>query len=160
MKNVFCLSGALESRTAMRKDFDIPYDKAILMSPIKYICVVPTKDFKANPLIKDVMPEEKRKGINPDTSLREYMPMKVDFEMDIIEDMNLFIDGELMSPECSRVRTDFFEVDYGKNTVLAEGYWLFLKPNTLEKGLHDVRTFSSCKTGKVQIPQEYHVTIT
>jgi hypothetical protein len=140
-KHVFCLSGALEDRTAMRKDFDIPQDKAILMSPIKYVSAMKTEKFKREP------------------EQRDWMLKKVEKEIDIIQDMNLFIDWNLMSSECIRCRTDFFTIDNGNIVVLAEGYWLFLKPNVLSKGLHDVRTFSSCKLGKVQIPQEYHVTI-
>jgi len=118
--------------------FTIPEDKGILLSPIKYIAACLTEKF------------------NP--ALEKQMLDQCEYEMDIIQDMNLFIDCELVSQECSRVRSPFFTLDK-KYTAISDGYWLFIKPYSLSKGIHTVSSFCSCKVGKVQLPGEYEIEI-
>jgi len=133
---VFCMSASRENDMK----FDIPQDKGILISPIKYITL--TKDEKL----------EKNK---------EFMEERCKWEIDIIEDLDLLMDGELLSPYISRLRSTYFKPKQDPGfTALCEGYWLILKPYTLTKGRHHISSFSSCKAGKVQIPADYELTIT
>jgi hypothetical protein len=118
--------------------FTIPEQKGILLSPIKYIAACLTEKFPV---------------------LEERMLKQCEYEMDIIQDMNLFLDSELVSPECSRVRSPPFSLEK-KYTAISEGYWLFIKPYGLRKGTHTISSFSSCKVGKVQLPGEYQIEIT
>jgi hypothetical protein len=117
--------------------FTIPEDKAVLLSPIKYIAATLTEKF----------PE-----------LEQKMLEQCEYEMDIIQDMNLFLDCELVSQECSRVRSPPFSLEK-KYTAISEGYWLFIKPYRLLKGIHTISSFCSCKVGKIQLPGEYKIEI-
>jgi hypothetical protein len=132
---VFCMSASIENDFK----FDIPQNRGILISPIKYIAM--TEDAKL----------EKNKKM---------MEERCKWEIDIIEDLNLLIDGQLLSPYINRIRSPYFTPKQDPGfTALCEGYWLILKPRSLEKGTHHISSFSSCKAGKVQIPAEYDITI-
>jgi hypothetical protein len=82
--------------------------------------------------------------------------------------MYVTIDGQplVSSPESqlvTRIMTPIFNIDLkqeilnpelggkkirkGKYKVVADGYWLFLKPNSLDIGEHVIETFESCNSG-------------
>lgn len=135
--DVYCMSASKENDF----QFTIPQDKGILMSPIKYITVTKDENLEKN---------------------KQFMEDRCKWEIDIIEDLNLLLDGQLLSPYINRVRSTYFKsklkVDK-EYTAICEGYWIILKPYILEKGNHHISSFSSCKAGKVQIPAEYDITI-
>jgi hypothetical protein len=133
-EDVYCMAGLVFAGDR----FTIPEDKAILLSPIKYIAACLTEKF----------PELEQKMLEQCT-----------YEMDIIQDMNLFLDCELVSTECSRVRSSPPFTLEKKYTAISEGYWLFIKPYSLSKGVHTISSFCSCKVGKVQLPGEYQIEI-
>jgi hypothetical protein len=39
----------------------------------------------------------------------------------------------------------------GKYKAVDEGYWIFLKPNSLKKGSHKIPSFTSCETGVISL---------
>jgi hypothetical protein len=47
----------------------------------------------------------------------------------------------------------------GKYKVVADGYWLFLKPNSLDVGDHLIETFGSCNSGRLSLDVNHHITI-
>ena len=52
---------------------------------------------------------------------------------------------------------DFFPLD-GKMAI-TDGYCLFMKPNSFTTGKHTVRSFGSCRLGKIQVNMKYHLTV-
>ena len=132
-EQVYCMAGLVFAGDR----FTIPEDRAILLSPIKYIAACLTEKFPG---------------------LEQQMLEQCEYEMDIIQDMNLFLDDELLSLDCTRVRSPPFTLEK-KYTAISEGYWLFIKPYGLRKGTHTISSFCSCKVGKVQLPGEYQIEI-
>jgi hypothetical protein len=55
------------------------------------------------------------------------------------------------------MKTEIGQIKKGKYKAISDGYWLFLKPNSLEKGTHVIETFGSCQTGRLSL--EIHHTI-
>jgi hypothetical protein len=129
---VYCVSSPFK-----RVDqYTIPQDKAILFSPIKYITAIPESKF--------------------DSKMRKEMIHDVEYEMDIVQDMNMFLDRELVSPYCTRIKSPFFSLQ-NRYIALCDGYWLMLKPYALNRASHHVHMFSSCAAGKIQIASEYWI---
>jgi len=133
---VYSVNGFVETE---KDELDVPSERAILLCPIKWISLVRKSEF-----------DEVKKQIMID---------RCHYETDIIHDMTMLINDELVSEQTTRAISGFFECDYGENVAISEGYWLFLKPDTLDKGLYHVNSFASCARGKVQIPQEYKLRI-
>lgn len=75
-------------------------------------------------------------------------------EIDIIQDLNIFLDGELVSDQCVRAASEPFRL--GRRRVRTDGYWFVFTPT---EGEHSITSFSSCRLGKIQIPLEYHLTV-
>jgi hypothetical protein len=47
----------------------------------------------------------------------------------------------------------------GKYKAVADGYWLFLRPNSLDIGNHVIETFGSCNSGRLSLDINHHITI-
>jgi hypothetical protein len=78
------------------------------------------------------------------------------------------IDGvELVISEANRVRSPPFDFSFPEDNIygvpggytkgVGDGYWLFLKP--LSQGKHNIRTFGSCMSGRVQIGVSVHLIV-
>ncbi|HEY7079648.1 MAG TPA: hypothetical protein VH500_08105 [Nitrososphaeraceae archaeon] len=135
--NVWFLAGTTGG-TAERTII-IPADKAILL-PIINI----TTSFSENPKLKT------------EKDLESY----VDSHMNNIVKKEAYIDGHtLFISDNHRMRSPLFTFSFPKNNLyrvqegstegIGDGYWLFIKP--LAQGMHTVRTFGSCMSGKIRI---------
>ena len=119
-----------ETRWKDQDTIDVPRNKAIFLSPINYIHVQCCGE--------------------PSTSDRQ-MKKEVKHEIDII-DPNLIrieLDGKEIGDQCERVGTDFFETMNGR--AISDGYWLLLEPKALKKGVHELKTFGTCRSGQIQL---------
>lgn len=94
--------------------------------------------------------------------------------IDTLEKMTVFLDDVSLKPE--RIVTHEFQINVerdlppvntgysklikkGKYKAVAEGHWLFIKPNQLEKGEHEIHTFASCATGVVTLDVNHELNI-
>jgi len=80
-------------------------------------------------------------------------------EIDIVakEKLDVNLDGKPIDEHSCRVVTPFFKL-YGEQRV-SDGYWLFFKPEVLEKGTHKIDSYGSCRSGKIQIAMDYNLNI-
>jgi hypothetical protein len=128
--NVYSLLGTFEDTPIINQTVKINKNKALLLSPINYIAF----------------------GHN-----EQKMRDKVKEEIDIIEPakVSVVIDGQELGAHCSRISTDFFELEGTK--AIADGYWLFLKP--LPQGEHFMTTYGTCRSGQIQISNQQNLVI-
>jgi len=118
--------------------------------------------------------------INATTSYSEEPRIKNDYELtsyvkshidDILIKEVSIDDLDLVISDNDRVQSPPFDFFYpeelpkdniyfahgGKTRGAGDGYWIFLKP--LSKGEHNIRTFGSCMSGKVQIGVHWRLII-
>lgn len=114
--------------------------------------------------------------INITTSFSENPSLKTEGElvsytekhMDDITKKEINIDGtEIAIAESHRVRSPPFAFSFPDNNIygaprgptrgVGDGYWIFLRP--LPQGNHNIRTFGSCMSGKVQIGVSLHLIV-
>lgn len=134
---VYMLPTNLEMHPQLETEFSIKQDKAILLPVGKWISVVPEKDFKAKAIAMKNMAIER---------------------LDAYQDLNVYVDGELVSDQCFRQISDYFDIDY-KWMAICDAYWLFIRPYSFEQGQHNINTFVSCSSGQTQISLNYNLTI-
>jgi hypothetical protein len=97
--------------------------------------------------------------------------------MDSLEEHKVLINSVLVYPE--RVTSDIFKIKVnrdiqshedpilghmpqirkGKYNAVIDGYWLFIKPNTLTKKDYQINSFTSCKTGILSLNINHNITI-
>ena len=139
--NVWFLAGTFGG--LVERKCRIPSGKAILMPVINYEC-----SFAEEPLI---------------TTSRG-LESKCKSEIDDIKNVSVLIDETLVSDLTPyRVRSPLFPIHLRDNNVLglepcftkmaSDGFWVFLRPLTI--GKHHLRTFGSCRSGKIQIGVRY-----
>lgn len=134
---VYMLPTNLEMHPQQETDFTIEQKKAILLPVGKWISVVPTTEFKEKAIAMRNLAIEK---------------------LDAYQDLNVYVDGELVSDQCFRMMSDYFDIDY-KWMAICDAYWLFVKPYSFEKGEHKISTFVSCSSGQTQISLNYKISI-
>lgn len=120
------------------------------------------------PVINVTTSYSEEPGLKNDYELTSYVKSQID---DILI-KEASIDGsDLVISEKHRVKSPPFKFFYpeelpkeniyfahGGNTKGAgDGYWIFLRP--LTKGEHDIRTFGSCMSGRVQIGVRWRVIV-
>lgn len=143
---VYCLPTNDEGIDPPKWDYKIKKKKAILIPPGKLKVGIANKRFK----------EEDGKA----------MVDRVMAGMDAFSDFNVFLDGELVSNECFRHRSDLFEwrrkIDnrFYKVMMIVDAYWLFIKPNVLDEGMHHINTYIACSMEQTKISLNYNLTIT
>lgn len=134
--HVLFLAGIPSSNT--RRTIVIPMPKAILFPVINY-----TTSFSENPHL-----------LNEDE-----MIANAKANIDDIGRKEVQVDGtDLMISDRNRVGTPPFNLSFAKNNIygiqegptrgVGDGYWAFLKP--LCRGTHNIRSFGSCLSGKIQ----------
>ena len=87
--------------------------------------------------------------------------------IDMLPNISISLDGCILSPH--RIQSDVFQLELnrdilspeipegvkkivkGKYKAVGEGYWIFLKPNNLKKGTHEIPSFASCETGVLSL---------
>lgn len=103
-----------------------------------------------------------------DSKLREM----ADDRIDTLQKKFVMINDEVVEPE--RVMSKIFTINLKRDIVnpkasytrinhirkrkykaIGNGYWLFIKPNELEKGVHNIHTIATCEAGIVNI-EIYH----
>ena len=97
--------------------------------------------------------------------------------MDSLEDYKVLLNNVPTKPE--RVTSDMFKIKVnrnieghedpvlghmpsikkGKYNAVIDGYWLFIKPNTLTKRDYQINSFTSCKTGILSLNVNHNLTI-
>lgn len=75
----------------------------------------------------------------------------------VTEPFQIEVKRDLISPKVAYYKFD--KVRKGKYKALADGYWIFVKPNQLEKGQHSLHTFASCATGVVTLDVRFNIEI-
>lgn len=142
LSQVFTLPTNLEGIPQPKTDYRIKRDKAILMPCGKLVAYCKMAKF-----------EEKR----------QEMKDIVSKGMDAFSDFNVFLDDEMVSNECFRQQSDHFKVKGDKNTpdrmAICDALWLFIKPNTLEKGKHTINTYIACSMEQTRISLNYTLNI-
>jgi hypothetical protein len=105
---------------------------------------------------------------NPNLKNEEEMICFTDKHMDNIAKKEVNIDGvDLTITEGHRVRSLPFDFFYPADNIygapsgltrgVGDGYWIFLRP--LTHGKHNIRTFGSCMSGRVQIGVSLHLIV-
>lgn len=113
-------------------------------------------------------------------SSEEKMKQVAKERIDRLTRINLSLDGHsiITGPESemvTRIATPIFHVELKKDIIdlelgpkkvkkgrykaVADGYWLFIKPNSLEYGEHKIDTFGSCDNGRLTLNVKHHFTI-
>ncbi len=123
-------------------------DKAILISVAKWMSFgLPfMSDFKLREMADDRIDTLQKKFVMIDDEVVE--PERV---MSKIFTINLKRD--IVNPKVSYTRIN--HIRKGKYKAIGNGYWLFIKPNELEKGVHNIHTIATCEAGIVNI-EIYH----
>ena len=143
--NVWFLAGTFGGKA--ERTCTIPEGKAILVSPINYICSF---------------------AQDTDCKTEAELIARAKSEMDIITRMNVVTDGtRVTSLKDYRIRSPLFNLRFPENNVLrvapgetqaiSDGYWIFLLP--LAPGKHDIYSFGSCMAGKIKIEVTYHLIV-
>ena len=80
-------------------------------------------------------------------------------EIDIIEPkaMDVTLDGEQIKQNA--VRGLVPEFNYLHRKMSTDGYWIFIKPESLEKGKHTINSFGSCRAGLIKIEIGYDLDV-
>jgi hypothetical protein len=82
-------------------------------------------------------------------------------KMDVVDQsaFKVMIDGEHDAREgiCRVNSNGLFDL-YGIKCA-SDGFWLFLKPNSLEKGRHLISTFGVCSSGQTRLAMDYEITV-
>jgi hypothetical protein len=142
LSQVYTLPTNLEGIAQPKTDYRIKQGKAILLPAGKLVAYCKMEAF-----------EEKKQEMK-DTVIKG---------MDAFSDFNVFLDGELVSNECFRQQSDYFKIRGDKNTpdrmAIVDGLWLFIKPNTLEKGNHTISTYIACSMERTRISLNYNLGI-
>lgn len=142
LSQVFTLPTNLEGIAQPKQDYKIKQSKAILLPAGKLVAYCKMEKF-----------EEKK----------EEMKDIVSKGMDAFSDFNVFLDNELVSNECFRQLSDYFKVQGNKLTAdrmaIVDGLWLFLKPNTLAEGKHNINTYIACSMEQTRISLNYTLNI-
>lgn len=108
------------------------------------------------PIINVTISTAEDPTLNADTDMISFVKRHTD---DIVE-KRASIDGEeLFISENFRVKsppfkfsfppTNIFGAREGPTKGAGDGYWIFMKP--LHPGIHNIRTYGSCMSGKIQI---------
>jgi len=121
----------------------IPRDKAILFPVDKWISV--GLAFTPDDQLKDVA--KKRIDMLPVVSISidgiSILPHRVQSDVFKIE-----LKRDIPNPE---VPSNSKKIVKGKYKAVGEGYWIFLKPNSLKNGNHEMPAFASCETGELSL---------
>jgi hypothetical protein len=108
------------------------------------------------PIINVTISNAEDPTLNADTDMISFVKRHMD---DIVE-KRASIDGEdLFISEKFRVKSPLFEFSFPPNNIfgaqqgptkgVGDGYWIFMRP--LQPGIHNIRTYGSCMSGKIQI---------
>jgi hypothetical protein len=132
----YFLHSGLEKIPQPKIDHKIGEHMGILLSPIKWISTCKTKDIEKH---------------------RQFLKDKAKEEMDIIQDFDVFLDGEMISEHAVRAISDYFEFE--NYTGIVDGYWLFIRPYHLSLGNHHINAYASCRAGEVVRPSQFNIDI-
>jgi len=79
--------------------------------------------------------------------------------MDVVDvpAIQFMLDGEPMMDHICRVNSPTFML-HG-NKCASDGFWLFLRPNTLDPGYHLITSYGTCSSGKTQIGNDTNIEI-
>ena len=135
--NVWFLASTIGGR--VERNVKIPSGRAVLF-----------------PVINVTISNSEDPTLNTDTDMTSFVRRHMD---DIVK-KQASIDGEnLFISEKFRVQSPPFNFSYPANNIfganegptrgVGDGYWLFMRP--LQPGKHDIRTYGSCMSGKIQI---------
>jgi len=135
--NVWFLASTIGGR--VERNVKIPSGRAVLF-----------------PVINVTISNSEDPTLNTDTDMISFVRRHMD---DIVK-KQASIDGEnLFISEKFRVQSPPFNFSYPANNIfganegptrgVGDGYWLFMRP--LQPGKHDIRTYGSCMSGKIQI---------
>lgn len=136
---------------SLPKLISLRYDKEVL------------KSYNTIPLNSVILfPVDKRLSVGfpftSDGELKEVAKKRID----MLPIVSISLDGIVLSP--SRIQSNAFQLKLkqdifspeipegvkkivkGKYKAVGEGYWVFLKPNSLTKGNHEMPAFASCET--------------
>jgi hypothetical protein len=141
--NVWFLAGTFGG--LVERKCKIPSGKAILLPVINYEC-----SFEEEPLI----------------TTKIGLESKCKSEIDDIKDVSFLIDETpLTDLSLYRIHSPLFSIHLQDNNVLglqpcstkmiSDGFWVFLRPLTI--GRHQIRSFGSCRSGKIRIGVTYNL---
>jgi hypothetical protein len=136
-EEVFFLAGTTGGR--VERNITIPFGKAVLFPVINFVT-----SYSEDPALKT------------DAEMVAHAKSNID---DIVK-KEAVIDGTtLFVTEDNRVQTPPFDFSFPSNNIygvkegpsrgVGDGFWIFLK--TLRPGLHKIRTYGSCLSGRIEI---------
>jgi hypothetical protein len=151
-----------------QKDPDVWFLAATTGGTAERIVTLPTGKALLFPVINATTSYSEEPGLKTDYDLTSYVKTHID---DIVI-KEASIDGlDLVISENHRVQSPPFDFFYpeklpkdnvyfahgGHTRGAGDGYWIFLKP--LFEGKHNIRTFGSCMSGRVQIGISWYLII-
>jgi hypothetical protein len=139
---VYCVPGAIPEtgKQQEKTNFLIGEEKAILLSPMN--------------IIKFTKDDKKYHTGDKMQLLSNHLCGLAAMAMDGVQKTDISLDGQDIKDKLVRVASGMFKLDR-KYYAASEGYWLFLKPNSLEEGRHIINTFAVCSSGRTQFPQHW-----
>ena len=129
----------------------IPQDMAILFPVDKWLSI--GFQFIPDNILKDIA--KKRIDNLPNISISldgiELNPIRI--QSDVFQ---LELKRDIQNPE---IPENLKKIVKGNYKAVVEGYWVFLKSNSLKKGSHQMPSFASCNTGKLSLEVRQYINI-
>jgi hypothetical protein len=108
-------------------------------------------------------------GLTPDDLLMETAKERIDslVRMEVSIDKQPQRGIRMMSPVFEiDLKHDILKPEVGPKKIkkgrykaVTDGYWLFLKPGTLDVGEHTIETFGACRTERLSLSVCHHLTV-
>src|SRR5215208_249667 len=133
----------------LKVDNIIPEDMAILFPVDKWISV--GFSFTPNDILKDVARKRIDNLPNISISIDNVVLKPIRIQSNSFQ---LELKRDIPNPE---IPTTLRKIVKGKYKAVSEGYWIFLKPNSLRKGKHRMLAFASCKTSELSLKVNHHL---
>jgi hypothetical protein len=130
----------------------IPQDMAILFPVDKWLSIG-FFPFTPDNILKDIAKTSIDNLPNISISLDGLVNNPIRIQSDVFQ---LELERDIQNPE---IPENLKNISKGNYKAVGEGYWIFLKPNSLKKGNHQMSSFASCKTGELSLEVRQYIDI-
>ena len=147
---------AQEEFSVNRFDVNVWFLSATTGGRVERVVRIPSGTALLFPIINVTISNAEEPTVKSETDMISFVKRHMD---DIVE-KRASIDGEeLLISEKFRFKSPPFKFSFPQNNIFGaregptkgagDGYWIFMRP--LQPGLHNISTYGSCMSGKIQI---------
>lgn len=138
MSPVFCVPGKMiKMPDRFKTQFKIPRDKAILFSVVNWLQPDVVEELESCQSLLSLAKKQM------DDVYPEALMLAID-------------DKKLEQNNICRLAAEFKQYD---KKFASDGFWVFLKPESLSNGIHHVNSFGRCASGKIRVEMAYEINI-